>query len=208
MALTSLAGNQICNTFEGVLKTCDSDQICSDGTLKQISDGCGRGTALNLSNNSLCINGTSTLAGNVTVGSGKVNITSSSGATSVCGLATLASLCVAGIATVTGEIRGCADITAFHSSDCRLKENLQPINSNNIIKGLTGYSFDWNENSDKTGKSYGVIAQDVEKVMPELIQNRLDGYKAVDYVKLIPVLIEEVKRLSNEVQELKQQINN
>ncbi len=203
---SSLAGNQICNTFDGLLKTCDSNIV--SGTLRQISDGCGNTTPLHLSTTAACINGATTIGGNVAVGSNCVQITASSGNTSICGLATVANLCVAGIATVTGEIRGCGDITAFYSSDCRLKENLEPINSNNIINSLTGYSFDWNEKSDKEGKSYGVMAQDVEKVMPELIQNRLDGFKAVDYIKLVPVLIEEVKRLGGEIEELKQQINN
>lgn len=203
---SSLAGNQICNTFDGLLKTCDSNNV--SGTLRQISDGCGNTTPLHLSSTTACINGATTIGGNVVVGANKAVITASNGNTSICGTATIASLCVAGIATVTGEIRGCSDITAFYSSDCRLKENLEPINSNNIINSLTGYSFDWNEKSDKEGKSYGVMAQDVEKVMPELIQNRLDGFKAVDYIKLVPVLIEEVKRLGGEIEELKQQINN
>jgi hypothetical protein len=105
---------------------------------------------------------------------------------------------------VTGVIRGCSDIIAFYSSDKRLKDNVNKIvNSKEVVKGLTGYSFDWKEEADREGKDFGVMAQDVEKVLPELVHERPDGFKSVDYVKIIPYLIEEVKRLDAEVEELK-----
>ena len=105
---------------------------------------------------------------------------------------------------VTGVIRGCSDIIAFFSSDERLKKNVNKIvNSKEVVKGLTGYSFDWKEEADREGKDFGVMAQDVEKVLPELVHERPDGFKSVDYVKIIPYLIEEVKRLDAEVEELK-----
>jgi hypothetical protein len=52
-----------------------------------------------------------------------------------------------------------------------------------------------------------VIAQEVEKVFPEIVTTRDNGYKAVKYEKLTAVLIEAIKELSNEVKELKKQIN-
>ena len=114
------------------------------------------------------------------------------------------SLLVNGIATVTGEIRGCQDIIAFYSSDCRLKDDLNVIcNTQSIINSLTGYSFTWNEESNREGSDLGVIAQDVQEVLPSIVKERDNGYLAVDYIKLIPVLIEEVKRLGAEVEQLK-----
>ena len=113
-------------------------------------------------------------------------------------------LTVAGLATISGTIRGCSDIIAFYSSDCRLKDNVNKIvNSKEVVNNLNGYSFDWKEEADREGSDFGVMAQEVEKVLPELVHERPDGFKTVDYIKLIPFLIEEVKRLSAEVEELK-----
>ena len=67
----------------------------------------------------------------------------------------------------------------------------------------------WNDiHKDFKGKEdIGVIAQDVEKVLPEIVTTRDTGYKAVDYQKLSVLLIESVKELKKEVEELKKKIN-
>ena len=106
-----------------------------------------------------------------------------------------------------GIIYGCNDIIAFSSSDKNLKENLNQIcDTQNIINGIKGYTFDWNDKTEREGSDVGVIAQDVQKVFPNIVKEREDGYLAVDYIKLIPVLIEEVKRLNSEITELKEKI--
>jgi hypothetical protein len=95
-------------------------------------------------------------------------------------------------------------ISFIATSDINLKENIKTIeNSTETIQSLRGVSFDWKEG----GKgSYGVIAQELEEVLPELVN---DGeVKAVNYNGIIGVLIEAVKELSEEVQELKKQLNN
>lgn len=104
--------------------------------------------------------------------------------------------------TVAGNLSAGGDLIAFYTSDERLKENLQPIDSSSFVDNLTGYSFDWNDNSERIGSSYGLIAQDVEKIAPELIHQTVDGYKSVDYIPLIAVLFEEVKSLKARVLEL------
>ena len=58
-----------------------------------------------------------------------------------------------------------------------------------------------------SGKDYGVIAQEIEEILPELVDTRENGYKAVKYDKLVSLLIEGIKELSQEVNELKKQIN-
>ncbi len=65
-------------------------------------------------------------------------------------------------------------------------------------------SFNWNEISHKeTGKKdIGVIAQEIEEVLPEIVETRDNGYKAVDYPKLTALLIEAVKELSDKVKKL------
>ena len=102
------------------------------------------------------------------------------------------------------------DIIAFASSDRRLKDNILPIeNPLQKINSIGGYSFDWNVEKQHiySGKDYGVIAQEIEEILPELVDTRENGYKAVKYDKLVSLLIEGIKELSSEVHELKQQIN-
>ena len=113
--------------------------------------------------------------------------------------------------TTAGIIRAANDIVAFASSDERLKANKVLIEGALFkVNQLGGYEFDWipmkgiHENE---GHDIGVIAQEVEKVFPEIVTTRDSGYKAVKYEKLTAVLIEAVKELSNEVKELKKQIN-
>jgi len=114
----------------------------------------------------------------------------------------------------TGEIRATNDVTAFYSSDQRLKENITNIdNAVDIVKQLNGVRYDWTEAyiESKGGEDgtfvrkqdIGVIAQEVEKVFPEIVAENSGGYKAVKYERLVAVLIEAVKELSDEVERLK-----
>ena len=107
---------------------------------------------------------------------------------------------------VTGTIKSTDDIIAYASSDKELKNNIQPIqNSLEKINKISGNSFDWNEDKQDIykGKDYGVIAQEIEEVLPELVITRENGYKAVKYDKLVSLLIEGIKDLSKQVEELK-----
>ena len=94
-------------------------------------------------------------------------------------------------AATANTIRCTGDVVAFYSSDERLKDNITPIeNSLDKVGQLKGYEFDWNDKQDVyKGHDVGVIAQEVEKVVPELVQTRNDGYKAVKYEKVVPLLI-------------------
>ena len=101
------------------------------------------------------------------------------------------------------------DVVAFYSSDKRLKDNITPI-SNPIKKILQigGYTFNWNEKQDTyKGQDVGVIAQEVEKVLPEVVENRENGYKAVKYEKMVPLLIEAIKDQQKQIDELKELVN-
>ena len=110
----------------------------------------------------------------------------------------------AGGVDVTGGITATGDIVAYYSSDRELKENIIPIeNALEKVEALGGYEFDWNDKQDiYSGHDLGVIAQEVEAVLPELVQTRDNGYKAVKYEKLTAVLIQAVKELSARVKEL------
>jgi len=103
------------------------------------------------------------------------------------------------------EGRFSGDVIAFYSSDKRLKDNIIPI-SNPIekIKSIGGYEFDWNDNqSTYEGHDIGVIAQEIEDVLPELVTTRNTGYKAVKYEKIIALLIEGIKEQQKQIDELK-----
>jgi hypothetical protein len=109
-----------------------------------------------------------------------------------------------------GEIRATNNVTAFYSSDERLKDNVQVI-TNALAKVLQirGVEFDWNNLTEPEDGYFvrkhdiGVIAQEVEKVLPEVVGTREDGIKAVKYDRIVPLLIEAIKELKTEVDALK-----
>lgn len=111
---------------------------------------------------------------------------------------------IGGSLTVSGSIVSTGDITAYHTSDENLKDNIeliqQPIDK---IKQIKGVSFDWNDKSEHTGHDIGVIAQDIEKILPEIVATRDNGFKAVRYEKLVALLIEAVKDQQSQIDELK-----
>ena len=88
--------------------------------------------------------------------------------------------------------------TDFNStSDALLKENINTIeNALALINSLNGYTFDW---KDRDRSSIGVTAQDVEKILPELV-TKINNHKTVNYNGLIGVLIEAVKELSKKIE--------
>jgi hypothetical protein len=92
------------------------------------------------------------------------------------------------------------------SSDARLKDDVKPItNALNKVKALQGVTYVRNDIEDKSRQS-GLIAQEVEKVMPEVVLTDENGYKAIAYGNLVGLLIESVKELSSEVELLKAQL--
>jgi hypothetical protein len=109
--------------------------------------------------------------------------------------------------TTAGEIRATGDITAFFSSDIRLKENITPIpNALQKVNEISGNTYDWKEGYDEVhshkGNDVGVIAQEIEQILPQIVTNRDNGFKAVQYEKIIPLLIEAIKELSAKVDRL------
>lgn len=100
------------------------------------------------------------------------------------------------------------DIIAYASSDKRLKENITPISDPiEKIKAIGGYEFDWNDKQPlHKGHDVGVIAQEIEAVLPELVQTRDNGYKAVSYEKIVALLIEAIKDQQSQIDELKSKL--
>ena len=110
---------------------------------------------------------------------------------------------------VGDDILCAGDITAFYSSDERLKDNIKPIESPLAkILRLSGNTFNWNAASGKDGSDTGVIAQEVDALnLPGLVTTRDNGYMAVRYEKLVPLLIEAIKELNAKVEDLEQKLS-
>ena len=105
------------------------------------------------------------------------------------------------------------DVIAFSStiSDERLKDDVVTIESAlDKVMSLRGVEYIWNKSSKDGQKDLGVIAQEVEQVLPEIVKEKemplIDGetYKTVDYEKLTAVLIEAVKEQQKQINELKE----
>ena len=100
---------------------------------------------------------------------------------------------------VNGTIRATGDVIAY--SDERVKENIKTIdNSLEKVNKLRGVEFN-KKGEDK--KSIGVIAQEIEKILPEVVSTDDNGMKSVAYGNITGVLIEAIKELKAEIEELK-----
>lgn len=96
---------------------------------------------------------------------------------------------------VGGSIYATGNITA--NSDLTLKKNLKLIeNPIDKLNQLNGYLYQWKENHEY---QYGVIAQEVEKILPHAVSTGKDGIKGVSYNQIIPVLIEAVKEQNKKI---------
>jgi hypothetical protein len=123
-----------------------------------------------------------------------------------------------GIMTNCGDFRTCGNIAAFYTSDCRLKTNIQPIaNAMCKLTQIRGVSYDWTEEYIKQQggehetfmrkRDIGLIAQEVEAILPEIVATRDNGFKALKYERVVALLVEAVKEINTELQALKSVIS-
>jgi len=119
--------------------------------------------------------------------------------------------------TSAGDVRASGNITAYASSDARLKENIKDIeNATNIVVGVGGKTFNWTQaHCDANGgadgyylqkEDFGFIAQDVQSVFPLAVRVKGDGTLAVDYPKLVAVAFAAIKELKAELDEVKKKL--
>ena len=112
-------------------------------------------------------------------------------------------------ASPTFSISG--DVIAYAASDKNFKDDLTVIpNALDKINTISGYTFTWNDKQttyDTGKKDVGVVAQEIETVLPEIVDTRFDGSKAVKYDRIVALLIEGIKELQEEVKELKDKCN-
>ncbi len=95
----------------------------------------------------------------------------------------------------------------YYASDRRLKDNIVPIASAlSKLMQITGVTFDWNSGDRKGEHDIGVIAQDVESVLPEAVMTNEEGMKAVDYPRLVPLLVNAIKDQQSQIDALRMEI--
>jgi len=158
------------------------------------------------------IKATTIISTGVMTAGGGINVT---GAVAATGAITAGSDITAGGSVVaSNQIRAGQDIISFTSSDRTLKTNIVNIgDALNKVTQINGVTFDWTDEfiAKQGGEDgffikkhdVGVIAQEVEAILPEIVATRADGTKAVKYEKIVALLIEAVKELKAEVDSLK-----
>jgi uncharacterized protein YlzI (FlbEa/FlbD family) len=110
---------------------------------------------------------------------------------------------------VNGTIRG----SNVSPSDARFKKNLLPITTPlDKVLGMNGHSYEWktDEYKDKNfpnGRHFGVIAQEIEKILPEVVNTDAKGEKSVAYTEIIPVLIEAIKEQQKRIDLLEKKLS-
>ncbi len=109
---------------------------------------------------------------------------------------------VTGDATVTGNVTA-QDVNSL--SDATLKTNINPLTGvDAVISQLRGVEYDWRNGS---GHSYGFLAQEVEQILPAAVKTGADGLKSINYMMIIPFLVETIKQLGAEVADLKKRLD-
>jgi len=111
-----------------------------------------------------------------------------------------------------GDFLADGDVVAYSTtiSDARYKTNIQPIESAlDKVNQMRGVSFDWT--AVRSGREFGVIAQEIEQIAPEVVSEKEllngDTMKTVSYTSLVPFLIESIKELTQQVNELKAKLD-
>lgn len=161
---------------------------------------------------------TADVSGTLPIANGGTNSSTASGAATNLGLGTTSSVQHGSLGVGTsasgtsGEIRATNNITAYYSDD-RLKTRIGNIERALAkVNSLNGFYYEPNETAQKLGykmvREVGVSAQEVRKVLPEVVVPAPidDKYLTVRYEKIIPLLIESIKELTKEVDELKKRL--
>jgi hypothetical protein len=93
---------------------------------------------------------------------------------------------------------------SYTLSDERLKDNIKSLNDNDLFT-LNPIIFSY-KNDATQKKHFGLLAQDVEKIYPELVEPSHTGYKSINYQEFIPIMLSNMKKMQNEIDELKEKV--
>lgn len=164
-------------------------------------------------------NGLLTIANNATIsGSLAVATLTSSGNSAFGGIMTVSANSSSDVVTVGntsltanvvvyGNVYATGNIQGYQPSDRNLKDDITPINNdmiNRVLNELPAVEFNWNQNAGELAglHSHGVIAQDLQKIIPYAVGKGPDGYLGVQYVSLIPMLLAIVQRQQRQIDSL------
>ena len=94
----------------------------------------------------------------------------------------------------------------FNPSDVNLKTNISNLSNdkNNALFNLNPVEFEYKRDPNKK-KHFGLIAQDIEEFFPELVSSDVMGYKTVNYLELIPIMLLKMKTMQEEINQLKEE---
>lgn len=210
----SMSSSGVLTAAKGLSVT-SGDLVVSSGSIKTTSGSISSGGNLSASGSISTVSGNiSTSAGSISAGGsitasstitagGDISTTAGSIYTSSGDIRTTSGSITAGKSitagttiTAGGEIKGASFDT---SSDARLKENLEPLEKADGLLDMPLYEFDY-KNSGR--HSMGCLAQDLQKIAPELVSEGEDGYLQVKESKLVYYLMLEVKELRDRLAKL------
>jgi hypothetical protein len=104
---------------------------------------------------------------------------------------------------VSGSIK--ASGTVVQGSDLRLKEDIRPIdNALSRVNNIDGVYFTYKDTKEK---SIGVIAQEIQKILPEVVSEDNNGYLSVNYSGIVPVLVEAIREQSSIISDLEERLS-
>lgn len=96
----------------------------------------------------------------------------------------------------------------FYNSDIRYKKNIEALSGSlNKVLNLRGVTYEWKDSSKGQGVQLGFVAQEVEKIAPELVSTDKDGYKSVDYARVTPLLVEAMQEQQAQLESQQQRID-
>jgi filamentous hemagglutinin len=192
--IASAGGNVVSTVAGNVVQTISAGLVAITGDLSVTGNATLSGNILG----DRVQNGTTSI--DIQTASGNANITV--GGVSNVAVFTTTGVNIAGNLSVTGNVTA-QDVNSL--SDVTLKTNIQPISGiESVLFGLKGYEYDWKNGS---GHSYGFLAQEVEKVLPNAVKTGADGLKAINYMMIIPFLVETIKQMGTEIQDLKKTVS-
>jgi trimeric autotransporter adhesin len=94
--------------------------------------------------------------------------------------------------------------TLTQASDARLKKNIKILSPTlNNLSQLHGYTYDWINEQKDNEQQIGLLAQEVQKIYPQLVKQNSSGELSVNYSGLVPVLLEGIKEQQKQIDELK-----
>jgi hypothetical protein len=113
-------------------------------------------------------------------------------------------------AVTFASVAATGDIVAFSTSDKRHKNNIQLIpNALEKVSKLNGVTWEWNDDVEdvtKLSPKTGLIAQEVQEVLPEVVTERENGFLGLDYSKMVGLLVEAIKEQQTQIAELKAEV--